>query len=337
MDQPVLVTGYGGFLGAAICHWLLERGYNVRGIARNRYPDLVELGVEAIEGDLRSKEDVAKACKGICGIIHTAAIAGVWGKRSTYESINIDSTANLLDAAKANGIPAFVYSSSPSVTFSGKAQSGIDETVPYPNHWYCDYPRTKAIAETKVLASNDEKGLLTCSLRPHLIWGKGDPHLIPRLIERHKAGRLRCVGNGRNLIDTVHVDAAAEAHGLALEKLLQRDTEAAGRAYFITDGAPVECWEWISSILTAAGLKPTNRSISLSMAYGIGGMLEIAYRVMGKQEEPPMTRFVALQLGVDHYFSIDEAKKRLGYQPPQDRKARFEEMIPWLKDLARSR
>ena len=191
------------------------------------------------------------------------------------------------------------------------------------------------MAETKVLASNNDNGMFTCSLRPHLIWGKGDPHLIPRLIERHKANRLRRVGNGRNLIDTVHVDAAAEAHGLALEKLLQRDTEAAGRAYFITDGAPVECWEWISSILTAAGLKPTNRSISLSMAYGIGGMLEIAYRVMGKQEEPPMTRFVALQLGVDHYFSIDEAKKRLGYQPPQDRKTRFEEMIPWLRELAR--
>jgi len=260
------------------------------------------------------------------GVIHTAAIAGVWGPAKLYEQVNVAATDHLLSSCRKFGIGAFVYTSSPSVTFDGSAQSNVDESAMYPTHWLCHYPRTKAIAEQHVLASNQPTSFATCSLRPHLIWGVGDPHLIPRVIERCRSGKLRRVGNGTNLIDTVHVDHAAIAHRLALERMLDRDQEASGRAYFITDGEPVECWEWITTILKSAQLKPPNKSISFRAAYRLGGVLEMIYLVLRIASEPPMTRFVAAQLGVDHYFDITAAKERLGYTPIHNRAERLMEL-----------
>jgi len=333
-DRPrILVTGYGGFLGAAICRKLLAEGYPVRGLARGFYPDLTQLGVEAIQGDITDRSVCKRACEGVSGVVHTAALAGVWGKADDYEAINVLGTQLVLDAAKRAGCRAMVYTSSPSVTFGGKGQEGIDESVPYPEHWLCHYPRTKAIAERTVLKANRDGGLLTCALRPHLIWGAGDPHLIPRLIERCKQGRLAKIGSGNQLIDTVHVDLAAEAHWLALRNLLSRDPRCGGKPYFITDGAPIACWEWITMILNAAGLSPPQRRIPTRVAYGVGAMLEWCYGLAGRKEEPPMTRFVALQLGLPHYFSIQAAGRDFGYDPRIDRVGILEQMRPWLQQL----
>ena len=326
LSPSILVTGYGGFLGRAICRELIKTGYRVRGLARNHYPELKALGVECIQASATDLQACEVACRGMDGVIHTAAIAGVWGPAKLYEQINVAATDNLLSLCKKFGIRAFVYTSSPSVTFDGSAQCNVDESVPYPTRWLCEYQRTKAIAEQLVLAGNHPTQVSTCSLRPHLIWGVGDPHLIPRVIERCRSGRLRRVGNGRNLIDTVHVDYAAIAHRVALERMLDRDQKASGRAYFITDGEPVECWEWISTILKSAQLKPPNKSISFRAAYRIGGVLETIYRVLRISSEPPMTRFVAAQLGVDHYFNITSAKERLGYVPIHNRKERIAEL-----------
>lgn len=334
MAPRILVTGYGGFLGAAICQQLIQDGYQVRGLARGIYPKLANLGVECIQGSITDPQSVSASLQNVDAVIHTAAIAGVWGKASDYQSINVDATDLLLRGSQSIGIRAFVYTSSPSVTFDGQPQSGIDEQVPYPTKWLCDYPRTKAIAEQQVLAANNPTSFATCSLRPHLIWGVGDPHLIPRVIERCRAGRLRRVGSGQNLIDTVHVDHAAQAHVLALKKMLAGDPNASGRAYFITDGHPVRCWDWITTILDCAGLKPPSRSISLQSAYRIGRVLETLYGWIGKTQEPPMTRFVALQLGVDHYFDISAAQDRLGYAPNLNRQVKIEEMRRWLMPVS---
>ena len=320
------MTGYGGFLGRAICRELIRNGYRVRGLARNKYPELQALGVECIQASATDGLACEDACRGMHAVIHTAALAGVWGQAKLYEQINVAATDNLLSSCKKLGIGAFVYTSSPSVTFDGSAQCKIDESVPYPTQWLCHYPRTKAIAEQLVLTANHPTRFATCSLRPHLIWGVGDPHLIPRVIERCRAGRLRRVGDGTNLIDTVHVDHAAIAHRLALERMLDRDQNAAGRAYFITDGEPIECWKWITTILESAKLKPPNKSISFRAAYRLGSVLETFYRLLRISSEPPMTRFVAAQLGVDHYFDITSAKNRLGYQPIQNREERVAEL-----------
>src|SRR5262249_15645668 len=154
--------------------------------------------------------------------------------------------------------------SSPSVTFDGSPQEGVDESAPYASRWLCHYPHTKALAEQAVLAANSPE-LATCALRPHLIWGPGDRHLIPRLIARAGTGALRRVGDGTNRIDMVYIDNAAEAHLLAADRLAV-GSPVAGRTYFVTQGEPVNCWQWIDEILALVGLGPLVRSISVRAA-----------------------------------------------------------------------
>jgi 2-alkyl-3-oxoalkanoate reductase len=329
LKETILVTGYGGFLGKAICKELIQAGYRVRGLARNLYPSLESLGIECIVGSASERSVCEQACRGVHGVIHTAALAGIWGAARRFEEANVKATAELLSASKRAGAVAFVQTSSPSVTFDGDHQSNINESAPYPKKWLCHYPRTKAISEQEVLHACSDK-FATCALRPHLIWGVGDPHLIPRVIDRCKAGRLRRIGSGRNLIDTVHVDCAARAHRQALDRLLARDKNAMGRAFFLTDGQPIECWEWISQILSCADIQPPKRSMSFRAAYNLGAILECAYSSTGIQSEPPMTRFVAAQLGKDHYFDIASAKQWLGYEPLGQRERRIEELRAWL-------
>ncbi len=326
VTASVLVTGYGGFLGRSICCELIRYGYRVRGLARSKYPELQAIGVECIQASATDQVACEVACRGMDAVIHTAALAGVWGPAKLYEQINVAATDNLLVACRKFNIGAFVFTSSPSVTFDGHAQRNVDESAPYPKHWLCHYPRTKAIAEQHVLAANESSKFKTCALRPHLIWGVGDPHLIPRAIEKCRSGKLRRVGDGKNLIDTVHVDHAAIAHRMAMERMLDSDAKVSGRAFFITDGEPVESWKWITTILQSAKLSPPNKSISFSAAYRLGGVLEAFYGLLRISREPPMTRFVAAQLGVDHYFDIASAKERLGYVPIHNRADRVAEL-----------
>lgn len=331
----VLVTGYGGFLGAAVCRQLLEAGHEVTGFARQRYERLEKNGVRVVRGDIRDRDQVVSASVGMEAVIHTAAKAGVWGSWSEYHGTNTLATSHVLDACRQHRIRYLVHCSSPSVTFAGQPQSNIDESVPYPTKWLCHYPHSKALAEQQVLGANSpENGLLTVALRPHLIWGQGDPHLIPRVIERCIQGRLICIGSGKNLIDTVHVETAAAAHVAALKTLSSDSPKCAGKAYFITDGQPISCWDWISQLLKGADLPIPTRRIPLRLAYLLGGMLETLYKATGKTAEPPMTRFVALQLGLDHYFNIAAARRDLGFNPSCNRQQTLAEMKPWLLQLA---
>ncbi len=319
--SKVLVTGYGGFLGAEVTRQLLDAGFQVRGLARGSYRELQALGVEAVQGDIANRSTVLAACAGCDAIVHTAAKAGVWGPWRDYYRINTLATSHLLEGAHLHNVTAFVHCSSPSVTFAGTPQSGVDESVPYPDKWLCAYPHTKALAEQAVLGAARVGRVRACALRPHLIWGHGDPHLFPRVIERARQGRLRRVGSGENLIDVVHVTNAARAHVQAVEKLLAGKAELNGQALFLTDGDPIACWEWISRILQTAGVPVPKREISYAAAYRIGGLLEGGYRLLRIKSEPPMTRFVAAQLAMDHYFDITRARRLLDYQPSVDRDA----------------
>ncbi len=323
MARRVLVTGYGGFLGAAIVRQLREHGYEVRGIARGHYPHLTKLGVESVQASIVDRSAVIEAARNCDAIIHTAALAGVWGPWLDYYQTNTLATSHLLEAAVTNQVQAFVHCSSPSVTFDAQPQSGIDESAPYPTRWLCFYPQTKALAEFAVIQATKHSPLRACALRPHLIWGEGDPHLFPRVIERARLGKLRRVGDGLNLIDVVHVENAARAHVQALEGLLAGDNNLNGQTLFITDGNPIACWDWITRILNSANVPVPTRSISFAAAYRIGAVLESAYWTFRIRSEPPMTRFVAAQLALDHYFSIEKAKRLINYQPNVDRDAEF--------------
>lgn len=308
-----LVTGATGFLGLYLVEQLVARGDHVRAFCRRPTDNLTRLGVEVVTADIRDAAAVSQACQGIDVVFHTAAVAGIWGPWQHYYSINTQGTLNVIAACRLQGVRKLVFTSSPSVTFAGAPQCGIDESVPYPARWLCHYPHTKALAEQAVLQANDGR-LATCALRPHLIWGPRDRHLIPRLVERARAGQLRRVGDGSNLIDMVHVVNAAQAHLQAADKL-STASAVAGRAYFITQGKPVNCWQWIDELLALHGLPPVGKSISLKAAYAAGAVLEGVYSALRIQTEPRMTRFLALQLGTSHYFSIERARQDFGYEP----------------------
>jgi len=309
-----LVTGAAGFLGCYIVEQLVARGDRVRALVRRKVPALEALGVECVQGDIVDAAAVERACRGVKVVFHVAAVAGIWGPWEHFYKTNTLGTQNVIAGCQAAGVQRLVFTSSPSVTFAGRDQCGIDESAPYPKRWLAHYPHTKALAEQAVLRANGEQGLLTCSLRPHLIWGPRDQHLIPRLLDRARKGQLRQVGNGANLIDAVYVENAAAAHLLAADALAP-GSPACGKAYFITNGEPVNCWQWINEILALAGLPPVRQKISLRAAYAAGALLEGLWTVLGRTDEPRMTRFLAAQLGTSHYFDISAARQDLGYQP----------------------
>ena len=309
-----LVTGASGFLGLYITEQLVARGDRVRVLCRRKLPDFERLDVELMQADIRDRAAVLTACDEIDTVFHTAAVAGIWGPWDHYHSINTVGTAHVVAGCLECRVPRLVFTSSPSVTFNGTPQEGIDESAPYPENWLCHYPHSKALAEQHVLAANGQNGLATCALRPHLIWGPRDQHLVPRLIARAKQGRLARIGDGTNRIDMIYVDNAATAH-LQAADALALDSPVAGNAYFLSQGEPVNCWQWIDELLALANLPPVRRSLSLRTATSIGAVLERVHALLRLQGEPRMTRFLAAQLGTSHYFQIDNARRDFGFAP----------------------
>jgi 2-alkyl-3-oxoalkanoate reductase len=311
--MKALVTGGGGFLGGAVARILLARGDVVRSFTRSRYAWLDDIGIEQTLGDLTDLSAVERAVNGCDVVIHVAAKAGVWGRYSDYFTTNVVGTKNVVAACRSQGVNKLVYTSTPSVVHSGQDIEGGTESLPYAKHFDAYYPQTKAEAEQAVLAANGPD-LATVALRPHLIWGPGDPHLIPRLLARAKAGRLKRVGRREVKVDVTFVDNAADAHVLAADKL-SPGSPIAGKAYFISNGEPVLLWPFINRILELAGLPPTTQRVPVWTARLAGRVLEGIHRVFRLTGEPAMTVFTAGQLSTSHWYDISAARRDLGYEP----------------------
>lgn len=336
--RHAFVTGAGGFLGKAICLRLLAAGIKVTGFARGHYPELEALGVVMLQGDLVNKDLLQQAMQGCDIVFHVASKAGVWGDRDSYFCPNVKGAANVIAACKALKIDKLVYTSTPSVTFAGQDESGIDESTPYATRFLNHYAHSKAIAEKMMLDANQvgdmplenpdvtqvssqvttqataPYALKTVALRPHLIWGPGDPHLVPRVLSRGRLGKLKLVGREDKLVDTIYIDNAAYAHVLAALELCQVKPKCQGKAYFLSNDEPITMAEMINLILACDALPPVTKRVPQSVAYVAGAVLESVHYLLKKQEEPMMTRFVARQLSCSHYFDISAAKRDLGYR-----------------------
>ncbi len=326
--MKALVTGGGGFLGSHIVKMLCERGDDVVALGRNRYPVIEQMGARVVKADIRDKAAMLKACVGMDAVFHVAAFPSIWGKRRDFWEINVDGTVNVIDACRAGQVPKLIYTSSPSAVFGRQPLCGVDESQPYPKRFLAHYPRTKAIAERAVLDANTQN-LATTAIRPHMIWGPGDPHLIPRVLERARAGRLVQVGDGKNLVDITYIDNAARAHIQAADALSGKSS-CAGRAYFISQGQPVSLWAWLGNLLEKLNINRPSKCIPWWLAYYMGGAMEAAYGVLRLSGEPPMTRFVSLQLSQAHYFDISAAKKDFGYEPGISTDEGTERLLAWL-------
>ena len=311
--MKALVTGGGGFLGGAIVRRLVDRGWSVRTLQRGQYQQLDELGVEQFRGDIADSAVVARAVEGCEIVFHVAAKVDPWGSYKPFHQTNVVGTENVLQATRRGGVPKLVFTSTPSVIHSGGDVAGVDEPEPYPEHFDAAYPQTKAMAEMAVLAANDDE-LSTVALRPRLIWGPEDTNLVPQLIARARSGQLRLVGDGSNLVDTVYIDNAVDAHLLAAERLAP-GAPCAGRPYFISNGEPRPMKEIINGILAAAGLPPVERSVPIKAAVAAGAVFENLYKVFPTKGGPRMTRFVARNFATAHWFDISAARRDLGYEP----------------------
>lgn len=326
--MKILVTGGGGFLGQVLCRGLRERGHEVVSFNRGRYPALDALGVTQVQGDLAARDAVVAAADGCDAVFHNAAKAGAWGSYDSYHLANVVGTHNVIEACRALGIDRLVYTSTPSVTHrkTHPVEGGTADTVPYGEHLKAPYAATKQIAEQAVLAANDAT-LATVALRPRLIWGVGDNQLLPRLVERANAGRLRFVGDGGNVIDTTYVDNAAQAHFDAFEHLAP-GAACAGRAYFISNGEPRTVREIVNGLLAAAGAPQVTRTIPFGVAYTAGVVCEGLWHALPLKGEPPMTRFLAEQLSTTHWYDMAPARRDFGYVP----KVSIHEGLTRLKD-----
>ena len=307
-----IVFGGGGFLGSAIVRRLLVGGAQVRVFGRNHYPHLEAAGVQCVQGDISDWMAVRKACEGVEVIFHAAAKVGLWGKFEDYYRVNVDGTKNVIHAAHEVAAKKLVFTSSPSVVFDGKDCEGGNESLPYPEDFDSHYSRTKAMAEQMVLTANGM--VATVALRPHLIWGPGDTNILPRLLEKSAAGRLKRISGFDKKVDTTYIDDAAEAHYLAANRLAP-GSAAAGKAYFISSGDPRPLWSIINGLLAACGHPPVERSVPLWAAKTAAVFYETLWPLFKKNEEPPLTKFLLKELTSAHWYDISAARRDLGYVP----------------------
>jgi nucleoside-diphosphate-sugar epimerase len=329
-----LVTGGTGFLGRRLVERLLAEGRSVTILARRADAALAARGVGFITASLDDAPAVREACAGHATVFHTAAKVGVWGRYEDFFRTNILGTRAILEGCRAHGVARLVYTSTPSVVYNGQSLANADESLSLTTDCPSPYPLTKALAEREVLAA-DSPALRTVALRPHLIWGVGDPHLVPRVLARARASRLRIVGDGKNRVDMVHVENAVDAHLLAERALASPSASAGGRAYFITNGEPVLLWEWINALLVALGEPPVTRRLSLSTASAIGAVCETLWRALPLKGEPPMTRFIAAELAKDHWFNLAAARRDLGYEPRVTMAEGTAELVASLRSVAK--
>lgn len=307
------VTGGGGFLGLALVELLVAEGWQVTSGSRRRYDEVTRTGATSVTMDLGDADSVKQAVLDAAPdvVFHVAALAGVWGSRADFERTNVTGTENVIDACREAGVGRLVFTSSPSVCFDGADHVDASNDLPYPDDYLAHYPETKARAERAVLAANDER-LATTAIRPHLIFGERDPHLFPRLIERARAGRLVIVGDAENEVSVTHVENAAAAH-LDAARTLAVGSPHAGRAYFLGQKDPVKLWDWIAKILEGLDLPRPTRRVSVRTATFVGGFLETCWKLLPLSGEPPMTRFVAKQLGASHSYDLTPAMRDFGY------------------------
>ena len=313
--MKVLVTGGSGFLGQALCQALLAEGHDVSSFQRSYSPALEAMGVRQYLGALHDVSKLHEALQGQDAVLHNAAKASGWGVWQDFYQSNVLGTQCVIDGCRKFSIKHLVYTSTPSVVHQGRkpVSGGNEHNTPYATHFSAHYARSKKLAEQAVLTANSES-LQCVALRPRLIWGPGDTQLLPRLVARAKAGRLRFIGNGQNSMDCSYIDNVVSAHLLALQNLTSQ-ANCAGKVYFISNREPMPIADIVNGLLAAADAPLVKKSVPFWLAYTIGMLCEAVWRILNLSSEPPMTRFLAEQLSTEHWYDCSAAERDFGYRP----------------------
>jgi 3beta-hydroxy-delta5-steroid dehydrogenase/steroid delta-isomerase len=316
-----LVTGAAGFTGRRLVMGLLERGYGVRALVRNTPLELTHDKLECVNGDIQNADQMARVCKGVDTVFHTAAFIAIMGGRgvsSSYRNlayaINVDGTKNIIKACQDHGVSRLIHTSSVDVCFNNEEDLYMDEHTPYSTRSSCVYTETKIAAERAVLAANDPAGLLTCALRPDGIWGPGGSLMLDTLVEQLEAGNMVArIGGDGGQHDHVNIDNLVHAHLLAAEAM-EVGSRVCGHAYFISDGEPAAMFDFVRPFFEGLGYQVPKANIPVAPLRFIMNIWEWLHFKLGIPE-PLFTPHELNKLTISNIVHSDAAQRDFGYRP----------------------
>lgn len=312
--MDVFVTGGSGFVGQHLLRTLAGAGHRVRALARSgSSADIVAAcGAQPSRGDVTDYDALHRGMRDCAAVVHAAAHTQQWGPTSRFEQINVTGTATVLAAARSAGVRRVVGVSTEAVLADGRPLVRVDETYPRAARPVGEYPRTKALAEQRVLAANGD-GLETAVVRPRLVWGPGDTTILPAVLDAARRGRFAWIDGGRYLTSTCHVTNACAGIALALERAQP------GEVYFLTDGEPVQFRAFLTALAATVGVALPDRSLPRRLAWALAAAAESCWTLLRLASEPPITRtFLALSA---QEMTVDDSKARreLNFAPPVSR------------------
>lgn len=316
-NNAVLVTGALGFVGRHLARRLMGRGDRVILTDVQDHADVLSPGTYR-SVDVRNYGVIKSALEGVETVYHVASLVQTrQADAQMVWDVNLQGTQNLIRACQEAGVRRLVYVSSASVVYEGTHIENGDESLPYATVSQAPYADSKIAAEKAVLEADGIKGLRTCALRPHVVFGPGDGRFFPALVKRAREGSLKYgVGLGRKISDFTYIDNLIDALVSAQEKLAT-DSSIGGEAFFITNGEPMAFWDFVDKVLVALEQKPTRGRIPFAIAYTAAMVSEwmCALRPSLPSAENGLTRFSIRYMCTHHYFSIDKARQSLGYEP----------------------
>lgn len=330
--MTILVTGATGFLGGAVARKLLADGHSVRVSGRKLAAgaELVEQGASFIPGDLRNEAIAESLVQGCDVVIHSAAKSSLWGPKEAFWSSNVEGTRQLLRAAERHGVRRFVHVSTPSVYFEFKDSLNITEDAVLPSTFVNHYTASKHGAE-QLVHEAAAAGLSAVILRPRALFGPGDTAIFPRIVRAMEAGRLRVIGDGKNLTDLTYIDNAAQACILAMTS----DIPESGRIYNITDGTPVPLWPLFETIARALDYTPPRGRLPLGVARTAARAIEAFHARFRPNHEPVFTEYSVGLLGCTLTLDISRARQELGYAPTISSEDGLNHFLAWWREQHR--
>lgn len=323
---PVLVTGATGFLGGALARRLHAAGAAVTAQGRREGAALAAAGLRFVRGDLAERAVAAAACAGQHFIFHCAALAAPWGPYKDFYRANVTATENVVAGARQAGAARLIHVSTPSLYFADQPRRNVREDDPLPARQVAAYADTKRLAE-QVVDEAQAAGLATITIRPRAIFGPGDGTIFPRLLRQVARGRLRVIGGGANVADFTYIDNVVD--GLLL--CAHAPAHALGRKYNLTNGEPQPLWPLILKLCADLGYPPPKGRVPLGAALALAGGLELAYTLLRRRTEPPLTRYTVRMLALDATLDISAARRDLGYAPAVSVEEGLRRFVAWWR------